>query len=352
MSRGLSVPVRKGSGRDQGFTLIELLVVVAIIALLIAILLPSLSKARDRAKISSCLSNLRQIGIAYQTYVGDANNGHNVYDNNKLAGAFWMYQIQPYVGSNNLRNLGLTQTTGTTLAGNVFVCTAGNLVPAVVNASGSSRLQWGDSTHAWDTTPDTGWWDKAVVTEVRAGATHGGVNDDGLQGWDTSKPGISPLGMGTATNFVGYKGSYGINSWIDVHQGNLQTTPYPPGWTGAMNTYAAIQQPQLTPLFIDAIWPENDVNPGNGWEAVVPGNPTNIFTSANGPGPTGTNIYTGEADTPTGRLFVARHGKTTNATFCDGSASNMKLQDIWHMQWYNGCQQKNLSVADLNRFNQ
>lgn len=55
----------------RGFTLIELLVVVAIIALLIAILLPSLSRAREQARIAKCLSNLKAMGTAGHTYVND-----------------------------------------------------------------------------------------------------------------------------------------------------------------------------------------------------------------------------------------------------------------------------------------
>ena len=50
------------------FTLIELLVVVSIIALLISILLPSLKRAREQTKSTLCLSNMRQIGLALQTY--------------------------------------------------------------------------------------------------------------------------------------------------------------------------------------------------------------------------------------------------------------------------------------------
>ncbi len=63
--------LRRSKEMKRGFTLIELLVVIAIIAILAAILFPVFARARDRARMASCTSNMRQIGVAAMMYAQD-----------------------------------------------------------------------------------------------------------------------------------------------------------------------------------------------------------------------------------------------------------------------------------------
>ncbi len=80
-----------------GFTLIELLVVIAIIALLAAILFPVFAKAREKARQTTCLSNMKQLGLGFMQYAQDADEYFPQCPYNQFQG--WAGQIYPYVKS-------------------------------------------------------------------------------------------------------------------------------------------------------------------------------------------------------------------------------------------------------------
>src|SRR5919205_521722 len=86
--------------KSAGFTLIELLVVIAIIAILAAILFPVFARARDKARQTACLSNMKQIGTGIMMYAQDYDELLPPSRNNSTGGVTpWHWLIQPYVKS-------------------------------------------------------------------------------------------------------------------------------------------------------------------------------------------------------------------------------------------------------------
>jgi len=96
-------------GKRSGFTLIELLVVIAIIAILAAILFPVFARAREKARQTSCLSNVKQIGLAMLMYAGDYDEMWPIayyYSPDWMQEYAWDFHVDWSAGSWNLGLVG------------------------------------------------------------------------------------------------------------------------------------------------------------------------------------------------------------------------------------------------------
>jgi prepilin-type N-terminal cleavage/methylation domain-containing protein/prepilin-type processing-associated H-X9-DG protein len=141
---------RRRPATNRGFTLIELLVVIAIIAILAAMLLPALAKAKQKALRVNCISNLKQIGIAVYSYAADHQDQMPPNRVNATSSSIWY----PYwVGSWNLDranpvwtagpfNLGSLYASKNIPDGKVFYCPANKI-------QGNFRYEFYSELSSW-----------------------------------------------------------------------------------------------------------------------------------------------------------------------------------------------------------
>jgi len=122
----------------QGFTLIELLVVIAIISILAAILFPVFARAREQARKASCMSNLKQIGLAVMMYAEDYDETYPMASMGYTGGAYFDV-LQPYIKNEQ-----------------VWICPTAGEIKSGTDRKGSGGYVWNICGTAYSGSGSTG----------------------------------------------------------------------------------------------------------------------------------------------------------------------------------------------------
>ena len=279
-------PIRPAGDHRCAFTLVELLVVISIIAILIALLLPALARAKLQAESTVCLSNLHSLGEAYQEYFVE-NKGLIEVTNE----GDWPELLWPYINS----------------------AQALSPVPPAEVAAGFNY-------------PVNGWYAPSYLCPMATTVLSDYTNQGGSQctyGYvgDSFHASASELIDTTSNQWTGFITSYMQNDWIGCQPPASSST-----WIGGSQMWGHIANAKdgsNIPLIGDGVW--FGVYPF--WYGKWVTDPPRELPAASA-GPV-QRLYP-----MMNRCLVTRHpGEAVNWAFADGSARSVKFEDLWGLRW-------------------
>ena len=263
----------------KGFTLIELLVVISIIALLVAILMPALNKAKMQAKSTVCMSNLRQWGVIWQMYTDENNDKFPDIQKNAVVSAgntprgSWMYCLRKRYEKNN----------------ELLICPA-------ANKHDESRTGFGEP-----------------------GQFFGGVK------YTYSFP-INDAQLSENANRFDFS-SYGMNSWCSSNVNGFVSAGRAPAnyWVSRSRVKLSAE----VPVFGDCKWRGGGPNFGS-----LDGNGAGAIAFRPYPESQGGADGWGAQDREMGNFAMNRHGNGINLLFADSSVRNVSVMELWNLKWH------------------